>query len=123
ALVVVGLVEAKAGARCHAYAVERHESEQERAGRVTGAVDDNALALGLHARIFRLVLVDQPAEIARDAQLGGGRHRQDEEKNETEPAHASPIASFRKQILPCWRQKLVRSSRVWVSSRVSVKAG
>ena len=46
ALVVIGLVEAEARARRHADAVQRHDAEHQRAGRIADAVDDDALACG-----------------------------------------------------------------------------
>src|ERR1700676_2566908 len=72
-LVVIGLVEAKAGARRHAYFVHWHDAEHQRAGRIADAIDDDPLVAIADARVFRLVFLDIPAVVPGDMQVGAGR--------------------------------------------------
>src|SRR6266851_2075966 len=80
-LVVIGLVEAEAGARRHAYLVHRHDAEHQRAGRIAKAIDDDALLAVADALVLRLVFLDIAAVIARDTQIGARRaHGQQREQ-------------------------------------------
>ena len=66
-LVEIGRVEAEACLRRHANLVQRHDAQHQRAGGIADAVDDDPLAAVADLRVLGLVLIDQPAEIARDA--------------------------------------------------------
>src|SRR5215216_5642636 len=82
ALVIMGLMEPEACPRRDADLAQRNHAEEEGAGGIAGAVDDDALALVADARIFGLVLVDITTVILRDPQIRGCRHRQGEEDSE-----------------------------------------
>src|SRR3954469_7672950 len=69
-LVVIGLVEADAGARGDADLVQRHDAEHQRAGGIADAVDDDALLAIADALVLRLVFGDIAAMIAGDVQIG-----------------------------------------------------
>src|SRR5207237_7194253 len=72
ALVEIGLMESEAGVGRHAYAVERHDAEQQGAGRIADTVDDHAFAAGANFGVFRLVVLDHAAVVASDAIIGAG---------------------------------------------------
>jgi len=59
----------------HADLVHRHDAEHQRAGRIADAVDDHALLALADALVLGLVLLDIPAMIARDMQVGARRRR------------------------------------------------
>jgi 5-methyltetrahydropteroyltriglutamate--homocysteine methyltransferase len=91
-LVVVGGMEAEAGLGGHADLVQRHDPEHQRAGRIADAVDDDALAAVANLRVFRFVLLDQPAEIARDAviRMRNGHAREHEQGRHEKPQQLIP---------------------------------
>src|ERR1700744_6700056 len=68
-LVVIGLVEAEAGAWRHANLVHRHDAEYQRTGGIADTVDDHTLMFLADALIFRLVFLDVTAVVARDVQV------------------------------------------------------
>ena len=89
-LVDIGLVEAKARLRRHADPVERHDAEHQRTGRIADAVDDHALFAIADLCVFGLVLLDQAAEIARDAVIGKRRRTNAAELDSTSRRNARP---------------------------------
>src|SRR5580700_5273144 len=70
ALVEIGLVEPEARARRHAHLAGRQDAEQQGAGGIADAVDDDPLALVAQARVLRFVLLDLAAVVAGDAVVG-----------------------------------------------------
>src|SRR5690606_35525081 len=60
-LVEISFVKAEAGARRDANAVQRHDAEHKRAGRIADAVDDHALAGIADLGVAGLVFIDPAA--------------------------------------------------------------
>ena len=89
-LVVIGQVETDARLRRHADLVHRHDAEHQRAGRIADAVDDHALLALADALVLGLVLLDIPAVITRDMQVGARRRRdqhREEQQGKRRDAH------------------------------------
>ena len=91
-LVVIGLVETEARLRRHADLVHRHDAEHQRAGRITDAVDDDALLALADALVLGLVFLDIPSMVTRNMQVGANRRRdqnREGQKGKRRDAHGS----------------------------------
>src|SRR5436305_1655337 len=75
ALVVICLVESKGCLWRYANAIERHDTENERARRIANAINDDAFIVIADFCEFRLVLLDKPAVIPGDLVIGQRRTR------------------------------------------------
>src|SRR5215469_7580831 len=70
--VVIGHVESETGTRCHTNPVEWDDPEQQRAGGVADAIDDDAFPTIANCSVFGLVSFDRPAVILRYTVICGG---------------------------------------------------
>ena len=80
-------MESEASPRRHANAVGRDDAQRQRAGGIADAVDDHALAAVANHGVLGLVLIDQPAMVARDAIVS--------QSQASSPARAAIIARTR----------------------------
>src|SRR6266566_7061796 len=108
-LVVIRLVEAKAGAWRHANLVHRDDAEHQRAGRIADAIDDDAFMAIADALILRLVFVDIAAVIAGDMQIGA-RRRSGQKRKQQQKRDRDAHGSTRSRVEPVGAGKIGRLS-------------
>ena len=70
--VVIRHVESETGTRCHTNPVEWDDAEQQGAGGVADAIDDNAFPTIANCSVFGLVSFDRPAVILHYTVICGG---------------------------------------------------